>query len=149
MIPIIHAQKAALRKSVEKRRRLLDEKEIIRSNRQIMHNMMNLPAYQQAKMIFCFVSTPAEIDTRPIMEDAFVSNKHVCVPRCISKGIMRAYGITGPDDLQPGKYDIPEPKSYCQYIDPAEIDFVIVPCVTCNVKGHRLGYGGGVLRPLS
>ena len=36
-----------------------------------------------------------------------------------------------------------EPKGYCEEIPPQKIDLAFVPCVTCNKKGDRLGYGGG------
>ena len=139
----IKEEKSALRKVVETRRRMLDFEEIVYSDGLIGYHLARLPEYQQAAMIFCFVSTAEEVDTRRVILDALASGKRVCVPRCASFGIMHAYEIKSMDDLQPGKYDIPEPKENCARIEPEEIDFMIIPCVTCNKKGQRLGYGGG------
>ena len=56
---------------------------------------------------------------------------------------MKVYAITSLDDLEEGAYGIMEPKDYCEEIPPQNIDLAFVPCVTCNKKGDRLGYGGG------
>jgi 5-formyltetrahydrofolate cyclo-ligase len=140
---IMPLTKPELRKFIDARRKQLEEAAIDASNRRVMENLLSIPAYRQAKTIFCFVGTPAEIDTKPIILDALAQGKRVGVPRCITKGVMRAYEIRALSDLQNGKYDIEEPKEGCIYVDPREIDFVIAPCVTCNATGQRLGYGGG------
>jgi 5-formyltetrahydrofolate cyclo-ligase len=135
--------KPELRKLIDAKRKQLDESAIAVSDRRVTQNLLSLPEYRQAKTIFCFVGTPAEIDTKPIILDALAQGKRVGVPRCITKGVMRAYEIRVLSDLQSGKYDIEEPKEGCVYVDPLEIDLVIAPCVTCNAAGQRLGYGGG------
>ena len=28
-------------------------------------------------------------------------------------------------------------------MEPCEIDFGVIPCVSCDMEGHRLGHGGG------
>jgi len=51
--------------------------------------------------------------------------------------------IKGYKSLKDGKYGILEPKDECPLIRSEEIDFAIIPCVSCNKEGYRLGYGGG------
>ena len=65
------------------------------------------------------------------------------VPKCISKGIMEVYKIRSFDDLEPGKYGILEPKEGCEKISPKAIHLALIPCLSCSMKGERLGYGGG------
>lgn len=62
---------------------------------------------------------------------------------CIDKGIMEPYEITSFNDLIPGLYNIPEPAKHCPLVNLADIDFAIVPCLSCDRKRRRLGHGGG------
>ncbi len=137
------AAKKNLRKIIAEKRALLNEETILRSDQQILQNLLALPQYQKAKTVFCFVGTKEEINTKPIILDALSKGKRVCVPLCVTLGVMHAHEITGLHDLQPGKYGIEEPKAHCPYVAPRTINFVIVPCVTCNHSGQRLGYGAG------
>ena len=136
-------EKSSLRKLIAEKRKNLSGDAIEISDRKILQNLLAIPQYKKAKTIFCFVSTTDEIDTKGIIENALSMSKRVCVPRCEKFGVMHAYEIKTFDDLQPGKYGISEPKENCPYIAPHEIDFAIIPCVTCDKQGHRLGYGGG------
>ena len=56
---------------------------------------------------------------------------------------MSARRILSLDELQSGAYGIPEPSSSAPEIPPDEISLVIVPALSCDRKGYRLGYGGG------
>ena len=56
---------------------------------------------------------------------------------------MDCFEIRSYDDLEPGRWGIPEPKNSCWAIAPSEIDFAVIPCSTCSHAGSRLGFGGG------
>ena len=56
---------------------------------------------------------------------------------------MSARRILSLDELQSGAYGIPEPSSGAPEIPPDEISLVIVPALSCDRNGYRLGYGGG------
>ena len=56
---------------------------------------------------------------------------------------MELRRIASFDDLAPGAYGIPEPKADCPAVPLDEIDFAVIPCVSCDREGHRLGQGGG------
>ena len=47
------------------------------------------------------------------------------------------------DDLEAGAYGILEPKKSCALVTAADIDFAVVPCLSFDRKGRRLGQGGG------
>lgn len=65
-----------------------------------------LPAWRQAGTVFCFVSMRDEPDTTAILQQALVSGKRLCVPRCLpgNDGRMELVEITSLNDLQPGRY---------------------------------------------
>ena len=50
---------------------------------------------------------------------------------------------TSLDELKSGAYGIPEPSSGAPEIPPDGISLVIVPALSCDRNGYRLGYGGG------
>ena len=99
--------------------------------------------YQAAETVFCFVGFGSEINTTPILEDILTSGKQLCVPLCVGPGIMELHSITSLEQLTPGSYNIPEPPADSPLISPDAVDFAILPCLTCNHGGARLGKGGG------
>jgi 5,10-methenyltetrahydrofolate synthetase len=136
-------EKREFRKKVLAKRSAEDPQIREESDRKILDSLLSLPEYEKAKTIFCYVSTADEIDTSVLIEKALSEGKRICVPLCISMGVMHTLEILGPGDLQSGKYDIPEPKPTCKRIPQEEIDLAIVPCVCVDKDGYRLGYGGG------
>ena len=114
-----------------------------KSARSIAHRLLAMPEYQEAQTVFCFVGTDREIDTRPILEDALSSGKILCVPLCTAPGVMEPRRITSLEQLTPGAFAIPEPPDSAPPVSVDAIDFAVLPCVTCNYLGQRLGHGGG------
>ena len=51
--------------------------------------------------------------------------------------------ITDLHQLVPGRYGLLEPAADAPVIPVDAIDFAVLPCVTCNYLGQRLGHGGG------
>ena len=114
-----------------------------KSARSIAHRLLAMPEYQEAQTVFCFVGTDREIDTRPILEDALAAGKTLCVPLCTEPGRMESRQITDLNQLVPGRYGLLEPTADTPVIPVDAIDFAVLPCVTCNYLGQRLGHGGG------
>ncbi len=113
------------------------------SSRAIAAHLLAMPEYQEAGTVFCFVGTDREIDTRPILEDILVAGKRLCVPLCTGKGIMELRQVTDLGQLVPGAYGILEPPTDTPLVAVDEVDFAVLPCLTCNHLGQRLGQGGG------
>lgn len=113
------------------------------SSRAIAGHLLAMPEYQEAGTVFCFVGTDREIDTRPILEDALAAGKRLCVPLCVGKGLMELRQVTDLRQLVPGAYGILEPPADSPLVSVDEVDFAVLPCLTCNHLGQRLGRGGG------
>lgn len=136
-------QKQKIRREMMEWAAQMDRDYCHRADLAIVKYIMELPEYQEAERIFCFVGRETEIDTAPVIEDALKRGKTVCVPRCAGKGIMDACRIQGFFDLKPGHYGILEPGEEAEALLPGEIDFAVTPCLSCSSRGIRLGYGGG------
>lgn len=136
-------EKQQLRAVMRARERQLSDRYRRESDQAIAAHLTAMPEYQAAGTIFCFVGTPHEIDTCPILENALATGKRLCVPLCTGPGMMELRQITTLSQLSPGAYGIPEPPEDAPTVSVDETDFAILPCLTCNHLGHRLGQGQG------
>lgn len=137
-------EKKKLRKEMKERARGLSRDYCETASRRICDRVTADADYQQARVVFCFVGVGAEPDTRAILEDALRSRKRLCVPRCIDKTTMEAVEIHNCDeDLERGFYGLLEPKEGLASVPREEIEFGVIPCVSCDYDGNRLGHGRG------
>lgn len=136
-------QKKQLRAQVRAAERSLSQEERVRSDRLITAHVLSLPEYQAAGSLFCFVGTSREIDTTTILRDALRRKMTLCVPLCTGPGKMELRHIQDLEQLRPGKYGILEPAPDTTQLDLSSVELSIIPCVSCDHLGHRLGQGGG------
>lgn len=66
----------------------------------------------------------------------------VCIPRVAGADALDNILYEGPQQLQQGKWGIPEPK-YGNRVESEKLDLVIVPLLAVDRDGHRVGYGRG------
>ena len=139
----IAEQKQALRASVREQARMLDDAYRQTASAEICRNLTAYPAYQSAAVVLAFVGTKREVDTEPLLRGVWADGKTLCVPRCLSDRRMELCAIRSYDDLEPGAYGISEPKASCPLVAARDVDFAVIPCVTFDRSGNRLGQGGG------
>lgn len=63
------------------------------------------------------------------------------LPRCVEQSLC--WHVWTPGSLKLGKFGIPEPDPDSRQIDSSQVELILVPCVMCDRRGYRLGYGGG------
>jgi 5-formyltetrahydrofolate cyclo-ligase len=143
MMDGITAKKQTLRRQMLSLRAKIPLQERLVSDAAISRQVVEFSTFRDANVIFVYVSTDDEIDTRAIIEEGLKQGKRVCVPRCEGRGIMKAYEISSFDDLQEGSYGILEPRETCPFVEPDCVELALVPCMACTPSGQRLGYGGG------
>ena len=108
---------------------------------EIYNEIINCPEYLDAKTIAFYYSTSDEVDTENLIAYTFLKEKTVLLPKVVGKQMvfLKVYETT---KYQKSKFGIKEPISTEEY-DPSQIDLFIVPGVAFDIKGNRLGYGGG------
>lgn len=137
-------RKKELRRKIKEKLFFTTEKYRKEADRKITESILKLEEYQSAGCVFCYVSTGKEMDTFSVLQDILQSGKRLGVPKCMEKGIMNVYEIHSLQELHPGAYGILEPKEDPErLIQPGEIDFALIPCISCDRSGRRLGHGGG------
>lgn len=139
----LQEQKKMLRREVKQAISMLSKEYCREADEHIYKWVCAFSDFQNADTIFCFVGTETEIDTRPLLEEILRRGKRLGVPKCTGAGIMEVYEIHSLNDLESGSYGILEPKDGFVRILPEQIDLALVPCLSCNEAGWRLGYGGG------
>ena len=139
----MNTEKAALRVQLMERIEALTDDYITESDRGIFENMIRLPEFESAATIFTFYSMGREPDTRRIVDYALALGKTVSMPVCAKRGIMDARAITDVSELSLSCYGLLEPLDSTRIIAPEELDFIIVPALSFDRDGFRLGYGGG------
>lgn len=140
---MIHLTKKELRTEIKNRINSLSEAYKKESSTATAKNVLSSPAFINARSVFIYVSTKNEPDTSVIIKEALKKGKRVFVPKCISKGVMIPVAITPDSVFESGYMGIFEPKEYDLSLRVTEIDLSVIPCLTANEKGDRLGHGAG------
>lgn len=111
----------------------------------IMDSVVRLPEFASAKRILLYASKGSEVHTNGIIQSALSFGKKVALPVTKKEGKELAlYWIAGLEELAPGAFGIPEPPEKPETrAMPEEIDLAIVPGVSFDRRGHRIGYGMG------
>lgn len=136
-------QKQELRKAVRARARAIDPSYQKSASEAICRNLMAHPDYQAAAVVLAFVGTKMEVNTETLLRGVWADGKTLCVPRCREGHLTDLCVIRSYDDLEAGAYGILEPKVGCPLVTAEEIDFAVIPCVSFDRWGGRLGQGGG------
>jgi len=123
----------------------LSVEERLRKSRAITDRLLALPEFAGARNIFTYVSFRGEVETLPLIVYCLQKGITVSVPLTLVKEHrLLAYAITDPGrDLAPGYCGIPEPLSTLPLVEPASIELVVMPGSVFDMRGGRLGYGGG------
>lgn len=133
-------EKEAIRNHIRSLKKQMTRKEMEEQSNQIIQNLYQIPAFQQTKNLYLYVSYNQEVMTESIIKEALSIGKNVAVPR-VEQGNISFYYIKSLDDLAKGYQGISEPVTK-ESARENEI-FMIVPGLAFDRSGNRLGYGGG------
>lgn len=102
---------------------------------------------QKNLTLFLYMTFRSEADTFMLLTKALAKGDTVLVPRVRKDSeLMELREIKQMTDVQPGRWNIPEPADHTA-VYPVErwpeIDLVIVPGLAYDLHGGRIGYGGG------
>ena len=134
--------KKTLRQQAKIRRDIMPEDIRHAKSKIICKKLISDEVFQNANVIFCFISFGSEVETKRIIETALSMGKRVCVPHTLGNHIMEANEITLQTEYRPDRYGIPEPTEQ-HIVEPSDIDLVVVPGLLFDRRGYRIGYGGG------
>lgn len=129
-------------------RRGISEIQRSRQSRRISKRLFETEEYTNADSVFVYISVGDEADTSEILKRCFADKKRVAVPLCDTKEhTMSAIEISDLSRLKRGAYGIFEPDR--ESVKSGELQLLlnpsitIVPGVAFDLRGLRLGMGGG------
>ena len=133
--------RSQLRRQMISRRQLIAPTTARRAGLQATRHAWQLPLLARAKRIAVYFPTGGEIDCRPLVEQAWARGREVYLPVLRYSGLrFRAY--TPSTRLVPNRFRIPEPTVGSE-LPPGALDVAITPLVAFDLRGNRLGMGGG------
>ncbi|MFS9367967.1 5-formyltetrahydrofolate cyclo-ligase [Streptococcus parasanguinis] len=112
------------------------------ADEQLTQCLLELPAFQEAKILATYLSFDHEVSTAGLIQAALQLGKRVCVPRTYAQGRME-FVEYDPDILEKTRFGLLEPNEKGKLVDKTEIDLIHVPGLVFQSKGYRIGYGGG------
>lgn len=132
--------KKQLRKEITQKKSRFSSAELDEFSNRLLNKLEQLPAFQQAATVLLYHSLKDEVRTHAFVEK-WKNQKNILLPVVIGDDLeLRKY--TGKQDLAVGAYGIEEPAG-----EPFEefdrIDLAIIPGVSFDSKGNRLGRGKG------
>lgn len=141
----IKQDKALLRKKLIKKRKEIEPNIKKSGDLSIFKTIISHVKYKSAPTLLTYVSTDIEVDTIRLIEHALSEGKQVAVPKCnYDTTTISFYQIYSLNDLFPSKFSLLEPRANSErLINPEQDSICIVPGLSFDRKGHRLGYGKG------
>ena len=109
----------------------------------IYEHVAALPEFIAAQTVLAYYSTGREVSSRRIIDAVLARGCVLCLPESLPGGVMRARRIADLSELVQGRFGIPAPPESAEIVPPDALDFVLVPGVTFDREGYRLGRGGG------
>lgn len=139
--------KGELRREIKVKRANLSKEIKSEYDKKIKKNFFESEVYKNSKTIFIYVNMDSEVNTIEIIKELIALGKKVAVPKIVSINIkekqMKALRIDSILQLnESGAFGILEPSIECEDIS-EEVDLTIIPGLAFDIKGNRLGYGGG------
>lgn len=135
--------KNELRKKFKTLRKNISDKS--NKDKVVCDSFINSDLFKNAEEILCYYPLKYEINTITIIESALATHKKVALPLCTDEnGNMDFYYISGISDLKQGSFSIMEPDiDKCLKCSEFSNAVCLVPALSYDVKGYRLGYGKG------
>lgn len=137
--------KKRLREKLLKKRDSIPPQQKALKESEIEKKLFDLDVFKKSKSILMYVSFRSEVDTRKYLDDLLKMNKRLILPLVDARHhLLKLYEVKDTSELAPGYMGIPEPDiRENRRVTIKDIDLVIIPGTGFDLKGNRLGYGGG------
>lgn len=137
--------KKKVRRELINLRKSLSKNEVLEKSNKIKDRLFKMKEFKEAPTILFYISYDNEVFTHDMIKDIIKNKKNVVVPVTDKKNkILILSQLKNWNDLEPGEYNILEPKKEkIKEISVDKIDLIIVPGVGFDHHGHRIGHGKG------
>ena len=134
--------KKELRNIIRERKRQFSGQQLEELSLLVLDRLRRNIRLQQARSILLYYSLPDEVNTHQFIDELVNQGKQVFLPVVVDGENMEIREYRGIDSMIPGSMNIMEPtgKAFEEYND---IDLAIIPGMSFDSAGHRLGRGKG------
>lgn len=146
MLNEITLLKKRLRKKISQKRDILLKKKIIKNSAIIKKILFETNEFKLAQNIMFYVSFKSEVVTYDMIRESLQKGKRIFVPitKLKEKKLIISEIKDFDKELELSTYGILEPKEEFQKIYNLNLlNLIVVPGVAFDLKGNRIGYGGG------
>ncbi|HET7579798.1 MAG TPA: 5-formyltetrahydrofolate cyclo-ligase [Bacillales bacterium] len=111
----------------------------------ITERLTELPEWKEAGIIGITLSMKHEINTEPVIQQAWAANKKVASPKSDPKEKSMDFRLLNSfEDVEEAFAGIREPVlARTKPVAPHDIDLLVVPGLLFDERGYRIGFGGG------
>ena len=135
--------KAALRCEKKAILNSLSPAKLEAGSRSLLEQFLALPELRDAGILFVYGSMGREVPTWELIRTLLQQGKRVALPRCLPHHEMEARLWDGSAPLIQHPYGMLEPGEDFPLCPPEQLDLILVPGLSFDKEGYRLGYGGG------
>lgn len=131
--------KSRLRKRYRNVREGLSTASVTEKSAALCRRLAHMPLLREAENVMAYLAFNNEVDLGLLFD--LLPDINWVIPRIQGKRlILHPYE---PDRLIRHPYGMLEPPASAQSVDPEDLDVVLVPGVSFDARGGRLGFGGG------
>lgn len=136
--------KQELRKEIRNRKRQFSQDQLGELSLSAISKLRKHPKVRAAHTLLLYYSLPDEVNTHEWIDELVAEGKRVLLPVVVNDKDMVIREYTGKHDLAEGSFHIMEPvgKLFAEE-DYQEIEVAIIPGMSFDDDGHRLGRGKG------
>ena len=138
--------KDTLRREMRARREALSREFVETASRAVAAGVTRLLRWQDAREVLAYLPIRQEVDATFLVEALLARGGRLLLPRCRDDqpGELDLGCVSCLADARPGHFGIPEPRpELCRPPEAFAPDVIVVPGLAFDVRGARLGFGGG------
>lgn len=140
------SDKKTIRQVIIARRDSLHAEVIEAKSELIKKRLFSLVEFQQADTVLFYASFRSEVSTHQMIKESLEAGKKIALPRIANRphGLELFRIKDFKQDLDRSAQGILEPLlEKTDQVSPGDIGLAVIPGVTFDERGYRLGYGGG------
>ena len=136
--------KQELRKEIRNRKRQFSQDQLGELSLSAISKLRKHPKVMAAHTLLLYYSLPDEVNTHEWIDELVAEGKRVLLPVVVNDKDMVIREYTGKHDLAEGSFHIMEPIGKLFPVEKyPEIEVAIIPGMSFDDTGHRLGRGKG------
>lgn len=125
------------------RRQLLGADEVRAAGQRVAERLAEAPEFRERARLVLYAALPEELPTRPLYEIARASGRVLLWPRMVGRDRLEFAPCPRWEDLIRERYGVLAPPPEQQSVGLGPEDLLLVPGVAFDLRGGRLGRGGG------